>query len=92
MAESALLIALGEYSTELERHLAVLRDRHQELQTAWARLREIYEGEGAQVFSEAFKAASARLADYGDQSGHIAAQLQTKIDELRAFEASDRSL
>jgi len=92
MVETRLLAALGEYSTELGRHLAVLRDRHQELETAWARLREIYQGEGAQAFGEAFESASMQLAEYSDQSQLIAAQLQTKIDELRAFEATEPGL
>jgi hypothetical protein len=92
MTETLLLASLGEYSEQLTGHLAVLRERHQELEIAWARLHEIYEGEGAQIFGEAFTAASARLADYTSGSELIARQLHNKIEELRAFEASDSAL
>jgi len=88
MAETALLVTLDEYARQLELHLASLRDKHQELEQAWARLRDVYQGEGAQVFGEAFQSASSRLADYGSQTALIAQQLQAKIDELRAFEAA----
>lgn len=53
MAENPLLISLGAYRQQLESHLAKLRERHQELESAWTRLRGVYEGEGAQVFGEA---------------------------------------
>jgi uncharacterized protein YukE len=87
MAETPLLVALGEYRSQLEQHLAALRERHQQLQTVWLRLREIYEGEGAEVFSEAFETASRRLEDYADGGQDIARQLERKIDELRHFQA-----
>ena len=89
MAETPLVVALGEYRSQLEQHLASLRERHQQLQTAWLRLREIYEGEGAEVFSEAFETASRRLEDYADRGQDIACQLERKLDELRRFQATD---
>jgi hypothetical protein len=92
MAETILLATLNAYAKQLENHLAALRERHRELETAWVRLREVYEGEGAQVFGEAFEAASARLAEYGSQSALIERQLHAKIAELRAFEAADPDL
>jgi hypothetical protein len=92
MAETALLATLDEYGKQLEAQLAALRGRHQDLEIAWARLREIYEGEGAQVFGEAFEAASKGLAEYGIQGAAVARQLQAKIEELRAFQAAEPEL
>jgi hypothetical protein len=92
MAENPLLISLDAYRQQLESHLAKLRERHQELESAWTRLRGVYEGEGAQVFGEAFEAASTRLAEYASQGALIEQQLRNKIAELRAFDAPDSEL
>ena len=89
MADTKLAAALEEYSKQLVVHMAALRERHESLAKAWANLREIYEGEGAQVFGAAFEAASAKLAEYGSQGVLIERQLQARIDELRAFESAD---
>ena len=89
MAETPLLVGLREYRSQLEEHLAALRERHEQLQTAWLRLREIYEGEGAEVFSEAFETASRRLEDYADRGVEIAHHLERKIDELGRFQGAD---
>ncbi len=87
MAETLLLGTLRDYCKQFEDHLAALRDRHQDLQTAWLRLRDVYEGQGAQVFSEAFEAASARLTDYAERGSQITRQLEAKLEELRIFQA-----
>jgi hypothetical protein len=92
MAGTALLSALDVYAKQLEAHLSLLRAQHQELETAWARLREVYEGEGAQVFGEAFEAASKELGEYGTLGAVIVRQLQAKMEELRAFHAADSAL
>ncbi len=88
MAETALLSTLRDYRRQLEEHLTALRDRHEHLEKAWVRLRDIYEGEGAQVFAEAFDMAGARLAEYTSRGSQIARQLETRIEELRQFEAA----
>jgi hypothetical protein len=92
MADTQLAAALAEYSKQLLVHMAALRERHEGLEKAWANLREIYEGEGAQVFGATFEAASAKLVEYGSQGALIERQLQARIDELRAFEAADSEL
>ena len=89
MADTVLLSTLERYAQQLERHMATLRGRHQELEAAWGRLRGIYEGEGAEMFGDAFESASARLADYASQGAMIERQLQAKIEDLRAFQAAD---
>jgi hypothetical protein len=88
MADTPLLVAMHEYRSQLEQHLVALRERHQQLQAAWFRLREIYAGDGAEVFSEAFETASRRLEDYAAGGLDIMHQLERKIDELRRFQAS----
>ena len=92
MAETVLLSTLEDYARQLEAHLAALRDRHEHLREAWVRLREIYEGEGAQIFGEAFEVASAKLADYNAGGAAIGRELHDKIGELRAFQAADSEL
>jgi hypothetical protein len=89
MAETLLLATLGEYGRQLQLHLANLRERHQHLESAWVRLREVYEGEGAEVFSEAFEAASARFADYASHGTEVARLLDLKVEELRRFQAAE---
>lgn len=92
MAETVLLSTLEAYWKQLEGHLAALRTKHQELENAWARLRDVYEGEGAQLFGAAFEAASKELGEYGTQGAMIERQLQSKVEELRAFEAAGSDL
>ena len=92
MPETVLLSTLDAYAQQLEAQLAALRARHEDLETAWARLREVYEGEGAQIFGEAFEAASKELAEYAIHGAAVTRQLHNKIDELRAFQAADSAL
>lgn len=92
MADTALLSALEAYAKRLDAQLAMLRTRHQELETAWARLRDVYEGEGAQMFGEAFEAAAKELAEYTTRGAAVAWQLQRKIEELRSFQAADSAV
>lgn len=92
MADTVLLATLERYAQQLEHHMATLRGRHQELEAAWMRLRGVYEGEGAEMFAEAFESASARLADYASQGALIERQLQAKTADLRLFEAADPEL
>jgi uncharacterized protein YukE len=92
MAETVLLSTLDAYGKQLESQLATLRARHQELETAWGRLRDVYEGEGAQLFGEAFQAASKELGEYGTQGAVIERQLRSKVEELRAFESAGSDL
>jgi uncharacterized protein YukE len=92
MADTVLLATLERYAQQLEEHVATLRGRHQELEAAWVRLRGVYEGEGAEMFGEAFESASARLADYASQGALIERHLQAKIADLRAFQGADPEL
>ena len=85
--ETRLLVTLEDYQQQLETHLSNLRERHRQLDLAWMRLREIYEGEGAEIFAQAVGAASARLAEYSEHGTTIASVLRAKVEELRHFEA-----
>lgn len=89
MAESKLLLTLDAYTKQLDAHLDGLRDKRQALDTAWGRLKEIYEGEAAQAFAEVFETAAARLAEYDERSYEVSRKLQAKIAELRRFETTD---
>lgn len=89
MADTRLAATLTDYSKQLDLHLVNLRERHQQLEIAWFRLRDVYEGEGAQVFAEAFEVASAQLAEYSQQGVEVARHLQIKLEELRGFQSAD---
>jgi uncharacterized protein YukE len=83
-----LLTTLEAYAKELRTHLAGLRERHRNLQLAWVRLREVYEGEAARAFTEAFEIASKTLTDYADQTHGALEQLEAKIEQLRKTDVS----
>ncbi len=87
MAKSRLLIILEAYEKQLQDHLHAMHEKRQEVDAAWRRLRDIYEGEAAQAFIEAFEASSARLADYNERASDVSRRLRTKIEELRRFES-----
>ena len=86
MAESKLLLELDSYSKQLDTHLDTLREKRQSLDIAWVRLKDIYEGEAAQAFTEAFEASSARLSVYEERSRELSRKLLGKIAELRKGE------
>jgi len=86
MSQSALLTTLEEYAQELEIHLALLREKRQNLETVWLRLRDIYEGEAAEAFAEAFETAGSRLTEYNEMSDAVSRRLREKIADLRRFE------
>jgi hypothetical protein len=46
-----LLRGLEDYIAALDRHLVHLRDQGTNIDAAWARLREVYRGQGAEVHS-----------------------------------------
>jgi hypothetical protein len=92
MAETMLLSTLEAYAQQLDAQLAALQTRHLDLETAWARLREVYEGEGAQMFGEAFEAASRELAEYAAHGATVSRRLQSKIEQLRSFQAADSTI
>lgn len=87
-----LLSCLEHYSGALERHGALLRERHADLEMAWRRLMDVYEGEAAELFAEAFASASARLAGYEDGVAAVTKSLAEKREELRRFQASEAEL
>ena len=81
-----LLEHLQEYSKQLSGHLLVLEERHETLGAAWAALREVYEGTGAEVFAEAFEAASGRLRDYATAGAEISRLLAREVEKLRVID------
>jgi hypothetical protein len=90
--ETRLLVHLEEYSKQLARHLATLQECHSSLEVVWSRLGEIYEGEGAEMFTQAFGVASDRLRDYTVDGSEISRMLERKIEDLRLFTSSNTEL
>jgi uncharacterized protein YukE len=86
MADTKLLLTLDAYAKQLDAHLVTLREKRQSLDLAWGRLRDIYEGEAAQAFIEAFETATARLTEYDERSADVSRKLKAKIDQLREVE------
>lgn len=84
-----LALGLEDYAAALERHHARLRDEGAALETAWFRLRDVYEGHGAEVFAQAFERARQMIAAYADAAAAIQPLLRERLDALHRFDAPD---
>lgn len=88
MVDTSLLLSnLEDYKAALDRHYAALQERHDVLHAAWASLAEIYDGEAAKDFAEAYERANERFRAYLEQGEAIQATLNRKIEELRQFDS-----
>jgi uncharacterized protein YukE len=86
---TALLHGLEAYTTALDRHLARLRDQGAALNRAWSGLSEVYRGQGAEVFAEAFGRAQEMMTTYSSNGEAILNVLRERIEALRRFDAPD---
>lgn len=84
---SQLLNSLEDYKSALDRHYAVLRERHAALHRAWTALADVYDGEAARDFAEAYEQADAKFRAYLESGEMIQAQLDRKIADLRRFDS-----
>lgn len=82
-----LRLGLEEYLEALQFHMASLREHHGQMATAWGRLRDGYQGRGAEAFGEVWTRSDARFREYIDASGRIQQVLAQQIEELRRFDS-----
>jgi uncharacterized protein YukE len=83
-----LRIGLEEYLEALRFHMASLREHHGQMATAWGRLRDGYQGRGAEAFGDVWMRSDARFREYIDASGRIQQALARQIEELRRFDSA----
>ena len=83
-----LLVLLEEYAAAIDRRLALLKEKHEQLGTYWIPVREHYQGSGAELFAEVMEQANASLQMVADNGMAIQSILKQKIEELRAFDSS----
>jgi hypothetical protein len=84
-----LLRGLEAYTSALDRHLARLREHGSDLNGAWVRLHEVYRGQGAEVFAQAFERAREMSAAYSANGEAVLVVLRERIEALRRFDAPD---
>jgi uncharacterized protein YukE len=82
-----LLQGLREYATALARHLVLLRERRGLLEAAWIPARDVYQGQGADVFAEAFERANAMVNEYIATVEAIQPVLKDRIESLARFDS-----
>lgn len=82
-----LHMALRDYIDALDAHSAGLREEYRLLQGSWHATRAVYQGEGADMFEEAFRRASAMLEDYLRAADVITPEMQRRLDALEQFDS-----
>jgi uncharacterized protein YukE len=89
MADARELLALlEEYAAAIDRRLALLKEKHEQLGAYWIPAREHYQGSGAEVFAEVMEQANSSLQTVADNGAAIQSILKQKIEELRAFDSA----
>ena len=56
------------------------------MSTAWGRLREGYQGRGAEAFGEVWQRSDARFREYLDASGRLTELIESQLDKLQQFD------
>lgn len=84
--------ALDDFQDILNRHLILLREEDAALQAAWFSLRDVYQGDGADVFEAAFLRARQTLTAYQTAGETISPILRERIDALGRFDHPDSTL
>jgi uncharacterized protein YukE len=79
---TALLAGLKQYHNSLDRHLADLNSKHQELENSWHRFSEVYEGDAANQFRANWLRTEANFNEYIEQTQKISKMLDERIKEL----------
>lgn len=87
MNPTLLLAALENFATTIGASQQHVRDAYGDLDSAYRALRDAWEGEGADEFFNAWSTAGDAIVAYTDQMPALAALLESKVDELRRFDA-----
>jgi hypothetical protein len=86
---TALLRGLEDYVGALDCHLVQMREHRALLNAAWVPLNELYRGQGAEVFAQAFERAREMTATYSSSGEAILNVLRDRIASLQRFDAPD---
>jgi hypothetical protein len=93
MPDSSLLLrGLEDYEHALARELVTMAEHHEQLRAAWHVLREVYQGSGADVFSDAWERADGGFQRYRADGAQIQDLLRRKVEALRAFDLAERPI
>jgi hypothetical protein len=84
-----LLRGLEDYTTARDQHLIRLREQGATLDAAWIRLREVYHGQGAEVFAQAFERSREMIMAYTQAAQQIVPVIRSRIDALSRFDSPD---
>ncbi len=86
---TALLRGLEEHISALDRHLAQMREQRALLDSAWVPLNDLYRGQGAEVFAQAFERARQMMTTYSSNGETILNVMRDRVESLRRFDAPD---
>ncbi len=86
-----LVRGLEDYIATLERHLVQLRDHGAQLDAAWIRLREVYHGQGADMFAQAFERTRQMIGIYSTTAEAVVPVMRDRVEALGQFDAQDPS-
>jgi uncharacterized protein YukE len=84
-----LRVALKDYLDALEAHRLRLREEQDHLRKSWLRTRDVYQGEGADMFEEAFRRATSVMDDYLRAADIIGPEMQQRLTALEQFDAGN---
>lgn len=79
----ALLAGLEQYHDSLNKHLADLKSKYQEVENSWHRFSGVYEGDAADQFRANWLRTEANFQEYIEQTQKISKMLDERIRELR---------
>lgn len=82
MSTTRLRIGLREFMTAIDRQQSGMREQGARIEASWRRTRDVYTGEGAEVFAEAFEQSMSMLRAYTEALDRIAPLLRTRLEAL----------
>jgi len=83
---TVLLSGLKQYHDSLDRHLADLKSKHQELENSWHRFSEVYEGDAAEQFRANWLRTEGNFNEYIEQTQKISKMLDERIKDLEILD------
>lgn len=82
MSTNRLRSGLRDFITAIDRQQAGMRDQGERLEMSWRRTRDVYSGEGAEVFAQAFEQSMAMLRSYMEVLDRISPLLRSRLEAL----------
>jgi uncharacterized protein YukE len=91
MDANLLRQGLFEYITALDRQLAEMRGQGERLAATWANTREVYQGQGAEEFRNAYESSATMLTNYVQALETILPILRKRLTALELFDSPQDS-